>query len=310
MPELPEAETIRRDLDPVLSGKTLDFLWFHSNSPVFSLIWGERPFDPFSKRIIFGVNRVGKYVLIEFERWSHRRGEAHKDPSSQSSGLSYPDALVFGLGMTGQLFVTTEYLLPVDIIEEVNHIQIIAAILDQGVKQGFLVFRDSRKFGKVFPTNFYTDSQDHRVYNSSRLMGLGPDAFSITPAKLLTVTSRLTRNIKQVLIDQKIIAGIGNIYASEILFDARVDPQRIANKISFTEWERIVDSTLIILNKAIECRGSTISDYRDGQGRAGTYQNYHKVYGKKDNPCPLCGTAISRIDIDGRSTYFCSNCQR
>ena len=116
--------------------------------------------------------------------------------------------------------------------------------------------------------------------------------------------------VKSFIMDQRYLAGIGNIYACEILYQTKISPWRSANDLTIDQWELIGETTRSILEKAIACRGTTISDWRDLFGREGEYQNYLQVYGREGGKCPRCGGEIQRRKINGRGTYFCPTCQK
>ncbi|MBC7344223.1 MAG: Fpg/Nei family DNA glycosylase, partial [Clostridia bacterium] len=118
------------------------------------------------------------------------------------------------------------------------------------------------------------------------------------------------RRLKEMLTDQTVMAGIGNIYADEILFQARLLPTRKADTLSIAEINRLAMSIKYVLVRGIRFRGTSIRDYVDGSGQPGKYQHLLKVYGKEGKPCPRCGQPIQRTKIAGRSAYFCNNCQR
>ncbi|MCG8583775.1 MAG: formamidopyrimidine-DNA glycosylase, partial [Pirellulales bacterium] len=142
---------------------------------------------------------------------------------------------------------------------------------------------------------------------------LGPDALEVTGEMLRSRLSESRREIKVALLDQRAIAGIGNLYASEILFLAGIHPQRKCDDISRRQWQRIADATLEVLHEAIRYEGSTLGDgtYRNALNQSGSYQNHHRVYKRTDQTCPACGgETIRRIVQAQRATFFCSICQR
>ena len=120
----------------------------------------------------------------------------------------------------------------------------------------------------------------------------------------------LNKCIKQCLLDQSIIAGLGNIYVDEVLFDSLIMPTRKASEISEEECKIIIDSSIKILNRAIELKGSTLATYHFNNNESGNFQNEHKVYGKKGCNCVNCGNIIEKMVVGGRGTYYCRNCQK
>lgn len=243
MPELPEVETIRRQLEEKIVGKKLD-----------------------NKKII-GLRRRAKVLIIDFE-----------DGSS----------LLIHLKMTGQLIFNGP------VIKLTRHV----FKFSDG---SHLIFNDARKFGwwKV-------------VKNSKDIEnGFGPEALDLD---LMTFRGLLKRRpnakIKQLLMDQKIIAGIGNIYSDEILFAAKVNPLRRAKTLKDAEIKLIHQNIAKILKKAIEQKGSSVEYYLDACGKKGNFVKYHKVYQKEDEPCVRCGAKIKRVKLGGRSAHFCPKCQK
>ena len=241
MPELPEVETIKRQLEEKLIGKK----------------WQGRK--------IVNVRRRAKLLLIDFN-----------DSSS----------LVFHLKLTGQLLFNG---IPGKYTREVFN-------FDDGSN---LVFNDARKFGWA-----------KHIQNSQEIeKPFGPEALDITlpDLKAVFVKKRRTR-IKTVLMDQKQIAGIGNIYSDEILFAAKVRPDRLAGTINSQESSKILASAKTILKKAIEKRGSSIEYYLDALGQKGDFVSLHKIYHKKQ--CIKCGGRVERLKIGGRTAHYCPQCQQ
>jgi formamidopyrimidine-DNA glycosylase len=161
-----------------------------------------------------------------------------------------------------------------------------------------LRFRDPRRFGGVFWLG--RDSADS---------GLGPEPLTLRPAKLAKALARTRRPIKSALLDQTVIAGLGNIYADECLFLAGVHPLTPSNVLSSEQVARLNRGIKQTLRKAIAARGSTLRDYVDADNQPGGYRSKHKVYGREGEPCRKCKTTIMRIVLTGRSTCFCPHCQ-
>jgi len=159
-------------------------------------------------------------------------------------------------------------------------------------------FVDPRRFGGVFwlGTDGCPDT------------GLGPEPLSLRAAELGSRLAKTRRAIKTALLDQKILAGLGNIYADEALFTAGIDPRIPANRLSPPQIARLNRSIKTVLNRAIRHRGSTLRDYRDANGLPGGFQKIHRVYDREGKPCVVCGTPIKRIVLGGRSTHFCPKC--
>lgn len=167
--------------------------------------------------------------------------------------------------------------------------------------QGSLCYSDPRRFGfwRLAPVNYI-----HKEWES-----LGPDALLATAQDWQHRAQKSRRSLKDILLDQKVVAGIGNIYASEILFAAGLSPFKPACELQLADWERIATETQRILNASIAQRGTTFSDYRLTNGKDGEFQSFLKVFQKKNQPCPHCKRPISQATQQGRSTFWCEGCQ-
>jgi formamidopyrimidine-DNA glycosylase len=189
-----------------------------------------------------------------------------------------------------------------DPLERHTHVRI-------GVGDRELRFVDPRTFGELFVAEG-RDGTDRPV----ELAALGPDALApgVEATELRAILQRRSIAIKALLLDQRAIAGIGNIYADEICFDAGVRPSRPASSISPARVARIASSITSILSAAVDAGGSTLRDarYRGVRGEAGGFQDHHAVYAREGAPCLGCGTTIRRVRIAGRSAHFCPKCQR
>jgi len=167
-----------------------------------------------------------------------------------------------------------------------------------------LIYHDVRKFGKMKLASI------ENYKNDKSISKLGKEPFEITKKELYSKLCKLNKKIKQSLLDQTIISGLGNIYVDEVLFDSCINPNRRSNTISEEECEKIIVSSIKILNKAIELKGSTIATYHFNNNESGNFQNEHKVYGKKGCKCYKCDNVIEKTTIGGRGTYYCKNCQK
>lgn len=170
-------------------------------------------------------------------------------------------------------------------------------ILDLGQSQE-LRFVDPRRFGGVFWCGATPADES-----------MGPEPLTLLPRELFSRLSKTNRSIKSALLDQKMIAGIGNIYADEALFDAQIHPLTIATKVNAEQARRLNTAIKRVLKRAIEHRGSTLRDYVDANGEPGDFQKVHRVYDREGEPCLRCGTVIVRIIVAQRSTCFCPRCQ-
>jgi formamidopyrimidine-DNA glycosylase len=200
------------------------------------------------------------------------------------------NTLYFHLGMTGQMTIVT----PSAPIEPHTHF---IADLASG-KQ--LRFRDPRRFGGIFWLG-------REPSDESRM---GPEPLSMTAKELAAKLARTKRAIKNALMDQRVVAGLGNIYVDESLFAAGIHPLKRADRLKGEEIARLSRAIKVTLKRAIRHRGSSLRDYVDADGAKGGFQNLHKVYAREAEPCATCGTPIKRIVLGGRSTHWCPNCQR
>ena len=196
------------------------------------------------------------------------------------------------LGMTGQLIVETQEALPL----LHDHVRI---ALNSG---HHLRYNDPRRFGLM---EVGTPEEIAAVTH----LGCEPLGKEFTSLYFLGKTQKTKRTIKDVLMDQRVFAGVGNIYASELLFRAGVRPGRGATTLDLIAVERIVKATKAVLREAIRHRGSSISDYRDGEGKRGEFQQRFQVYDREGEPCRVCRATICRDTQGGRSSFFCPTCQ-
>ncbi len=197
--------------------------------------------------------------------------------------------LIAHLGMTGKLFWESEE----DLLDKYLRAFFIC---DQGV----LSFYDQRRFGSLFITG---------SERALKHLGIEPLSSKLSKNRLYALTSRSRAQIKNFLMDQRKVAGLGNIYTQEVLFKAGIHPKREARDLSLKEVGLTVEAIKSILNKAIKLGGSTIRDYESAKGKSGEFQKILQVYGREDKACSLCGQRVKRIKQAGRSTYFCPGCQ-
>lgn len=273
MPELPEVETVANQLAPLARGRSVAA--FELFDPKLQALIA-RP-EAAVGRVIEDVRRVGKQVVIAFEH-------------DGAAGPRRPLWLAVHLRMTGRLVWRAEAG-----GEEARPPRAILR-LDRGA----IVFRDVRRFG----TMRLIDRPEDLV--AGGLDPVGPD---FTVAALTTLLEGSRQALKPWLLRQDRLVGIGNIYASEILFDARLSPLHLGGTLRRAEITRLHKSTLKILRWGIECGGTTFSDFQDAHGAAGEFQKKLKVYGRGGEPCPRCGGAVARITQQTRSTFYCPKCQ-
>jgi formamidopyrimidine-DNA glycosylase len=270
MPELPEVETVRRSLEPFLVGQTV--LQVEVREPRLRRTLVPEFAQTLTGRTIRAIDRRGKYLHFRLD--------------DQKVWLVH-------LGMTGQLVVEAHAALPL----LHDHVRV---ALSSGQH---LRYNDPRRFGlMVIGTAEEIDAVT--------MLGCEPLGRNFTTRYLLERTTGTKRTIKDVLMDQRVVAGVGNIYASELLFRAGVHPDRIATTLDQSAVDRVVKATKAVLREAIHHRGSSISDYRDGEGKEGEFQQRFRVYDRDGELCRVCRTAICRKTRGGRSSFFCPNCQR
>ena len=178
------------------------------------------------------------------------------------------------------------------------HTHVVWSIEDQELR-----FRDPRRFGGIWPF-INLEALHYQRWN-----GLGLDALTIKPTGLLDQLLRTTRPLKTVLLDQGILAGLGNIYVDELLYLCKIHPLQQANALGLTEVSVLVTKMRQLLKRAIRTGGSTLRDHVDGQGRPGQYQKQHCVYGREGKPCRRCQRELGTMRISGRNTVWCGTCQ-
>ncbi len=205
-------------------------------------------------------------------------------------GLDDGNALYFHLGMTGRMTITR----PDAPIE--SHTHFIADL----TRSAQLRFRDPRRFGGIFWLG-EDPSQDDRM---------GPEPLTMTSKELAVKLECTKRAIKNALMDQRVVAGLGNIYVDESLFAAGIHPLKRADRLAADDVVRLNKAIKLTLKRAIRHRGSSLRDYVDADGAKGGFQDLHRVYARADKPCATCQTPIKRIVLGGRSTHWCPTCQR
>lgn len=273
MPELPEVETVVRELRPRLVGRRIASV--HASRQRLRVPWSKSWNAIVADRQVLAVDRRGKWILVALEE---------------------DRFLVVHLGMTGQLTV-----LPAHEPRQ-PHTHLVFP-LDDGTNQ--LRFRDIRRFGSA---RVFVEPQGlQQFFDDTKL---GPEPFELKADYWRESLERTQRCLKAVLLDQRVVAGVGNIYADESLFEAKLHPSRGADTIRKDEAERLRRAIVAVLNRAIAKRGSSIRNYVGGSGLKGNYQDEFRVYGRTDEPCAKCGVPISCIRLAGRSTHFCQRCQR
>ena len=275
MPELPEVETVRRRLEPVLVGRT--FAGVEIADPRLT-----RPFDSVEVAAelegerVAAVDRRGKYLIVRFETGR---------------------ALLIHLRMTGSVL----HVCAGTPLEADPHRHAVVRI-DDGSD---VVYRDVRRFG----TWLLAEPDEVDPYLAARLGG-EPLAAAFTTKRLGEELANRRAPVKAAILDQRRIAGVGNIYADEALWRARIHPQQAARDLGLDELRALHRGIRAALRTGIERQGATLRDYRTPDGGSGRMQHEFKVYGREGEPCPRCGRPIEKIRAAGRGTWFCPACQR
>ena len=272
MPELPEVQTVINNLVPLVQGKVIekiDILY-----PKMILNDAEYFVNTIQGLEIKGVRRRGKFLLFD---------------------LTNDHTLISHLRMEGKYIVTSND-------EELPKHTHVVFYLNNGYK---LVYRDTRKFGRMHLVD--TD----KVNQTKEIKKLGAEPFDkdFTASKFYSLLQKRKGKIKVVLLSQEVIVGLGNIYVDEVLYDAKIHPSSIAKNLSEEDAKKILDGTRRILNSAIKYGGTTIFSFKNANGDIGHYQEHLKVHNQEGKKCKRDGNLIEKIKLNGRSTYFCKQCQ-
>ena len=311
MPELPEVETIARGLANRVTGDVIETVWLGSKREPLKSPATEIAATLESKRIA-GVRRVGKHIVFDLEQtaaekkpvrqramtFSSAKTERGKAYARQSRGkrvvgnssphgdASGPAQWIVHLGMTGRMLVCN----PQAEVEKHTHAVV-------GLASGReLRFVDPRRFGRISVARGF--------------QAPGSEPLEVEMDRFVTLFHSRNTPIKSALLNQKLLRGVGNIYADESLFRAGIRPRRRAATLSRERLAKLHSAVKEVLREAIALGGSTVSDYVDADGEEGFFQLEHRVYGREGEPCLICKTPIKRVVIAGRSSHYCPNCQR
>jgi len=279
MPELPEVEAVTQTVRPLVRGSTIRCV--HVFHPIAT-----KPQSPADvarsaqKQTIRAVTRLGKYLLLELDRGIlviHFR----------------LDGRLLWFGSAGELLAKASrepQSVHVDVALELSH--------------GVLGFADRRHFGRV---HFF---ESREACSGLRSLGVDALAREFTPKHLRSLLSESRRPLKEFLLDQTRVAGIGNIYSAESLWHARIDPRRPASSLTAKEAAKLHKAIVSVLRRALECCLHPAPDFRDPTWWFQGIEKILRAYGREDQPCRRCGQPIQRIEQGGRSTYFCKRCQK
>jgi formamidopyrimidine-DNA glycosylase len=290
VPELPEVETIARGLDKRVARDTIESVWIGPKKQVLKSSAAALASTIEGKRIL-RVHRAGKHIVFDLEATGQRasgkkRKGGGRSETRQAASLQTAQWIVH-LGMTGRMVVC-------DAAEEVaKHTHLIAK-LASGRE---LRFVDPRMFGKL----------------SVHAGGFDPggiEPLEATEEQFVALFKGRKTPIKSALLNQKLLRGVGNIYADESLFRAGIRPRRRASTLTLAQLKKLYGAVQEVLREAIALGGSSVSDYVDADGEEGFFQLQHRVYGREAEDCLVCGTTIQRVVLAGRSSHYCAKCQK
>ena len=272
MPELPEVETVRRGLEKLILGKKISSIEVHYPKMI------KTDLEEFQKelpgQVIQSMGRRGKYLLFHLT----------------------DRVLISHLRMEGKYFFYP------DQVPERKHAHVLIHFKDGGT----LVYEDVRKFG----TMELLAPELLEAYFISKQLGPEPTEQDFDLGRFKLSLKRSKRPIKSHLLDQTLVVGLGNIYVDEVLWRAKVHPARISQSLTAQDARKVHDETINVLGQAVEKGGSTIRTYTNAFGEDGTMQEFHQVYDKTGQACSRCGSIIEKIQLGGRGTHFCPECQR
>jgi len=287
MPELPEVETIARGLDKRVRGDVIESIWLGSKpeplkSSAFEIA------RTVENSLIVGVRRMGKHIVVDLEHCVGRSSRRRLHKSREKPGDNTRAQWIIHLGMSGRVQVC-----PPD-AELLKHTHAIAK-LASGRE---LRFVDPRRFGRL------------SVSQNGEFEAGGSEPLDVELDKFIDLFRGRATPIKSALLNQKLLRGVGNIYADESLFRAGLRPRRRVNTITRTQLKKLYGAVQEVLREAIALGGSSISDYVDADGEEGFFQLQHRVYGREGEPCMVCKRPIKRVVLSGRSSHYCPNCQK
>lgn len=272
MPELPEVETVRRGLEKLILGKKITTIDIRYPKMI------KTDLDQFQKelpgQVVKSMGRRGKYLLFYLT----------------------DKILISHLRMEGKFFYYP------DQVPERKHAHVFIHFEDGGT----LVYEDVRKFG----TMELLAPEISEAYFVSKKLGPEPTKQDFDLENFIAALKKSKKPIKSHLLDQTLVAGLGNIYVDEVLWRAKVHPSRTSNSLTAQVARKVHDETINVLGQAVEKGGSTIRTYTNAFGEDGSMQDFHQVYDKTGQACSRCGTIIEKIQLGGRGTHFCPKCQR
>ncbi len=292
MPELPEVETVARGLQGSVAGRRILSVTLRKTDFIDDPAAIERELPG---RRIARVERFGKFMLLQLASKNDALGAATARDAADRNGTpdaAVQEALLVHLGMTGNL---APHFAEQPLAKHTH----VTFVLDDGRE---LRYVDPRRFGRMA----YLAGE----MLAAELLRFGAEPLLVSAEEFARRVRSSRARIKALLLDQRVLRGVGNIYADESLWSARIHPAKSGASLKPTEASTLLSALQKILRKAIRMRGSSISDFVDADGVEGDYQQHHKVYGREGKKCFRCGAAIKRIIVAGRSSHFCPVCQR
>jgi formamidopyrimidine-DNA glycosylase len=291
MPELPEVETIALGVNKRARGDRIVDAWFSGYRQPFKTPAKEQS-EGLAGRTILAVHRMGKHIVVELGTQVNPAPNATaKRPAAKAAADSGDAQWIVHLGMTGRLLVTAAD----SPVAPHTHARL-------GLASGHeLRFVDPRRFGRL---------EFRRLVTDATFKAPGVEPLDISAAEFASLFKSRRMPIKSALLNQSLLAGVGNIYADESLFRAGIRPRRRTDRITVAEYGRLRQALRQVLRHAIRLGGSSVSDYVDANGMRGFFQLEHYVYQRTGEPCRRCRTPIRRILVAGRGTHYCPNCQR
>jgi formamidopyrimidine-DNA glycosylase len=301
MPELPEVETIARGLHERVTGDVIESVWLGSKPEPLKSPASEIA-ATLENASIAGVRRVGKHIVFDLEQAPVQRARrtargrtasAERRPAKQIGSLKHesPQSCaqsksqwIVHLGMTGRMLVCEP--------EMAKHTHAVVTLASHRE----LRFVDPRRFGRLSVAHGFEAA--------------GSEPLEVALERFVDLFRGRKTPIKSALLNQKLLSGVGNIYADESLFRSGIRPRRRASSLTREDLRRLYLAVQEVLKEAIASGGSSVSDYVDAGGEEGFFQLQHRVYGREGDPCLVCKTPIKRVVIAGRSSHYCSKCQR
>jgi len=275
MPELPEVETVMRGLDPAMTGQTI--IKAQTRRPNLRIPFPDNLVDVLNGALVSYMTRRAKYILIHLDN-------AH--------------ILVIHLGMSGRVLIEK------GAYEPQKHDHFLMTMND-GTQ---IIYNDPRRFGMIF----LVKEGEQNLHKAFKDMGPEPLGNDFSAPFLKERLKGKSSSIKQALLDQRVVSGLGNIYVCEALYESGIHPKMQAGRISLPRLEKLTQNIKAVLRRAIEAGGSSLKDYRQADGELGYFQHSFKVYDREGDSCTQCKSdkPIQRIVQSGRSTFFCATCQK